>query len=425
MAIDIGRTPAEIVEKTLENYENYVNPTLGRLFRYMGVNVVEWEAHGAVIRDPAGNEFIDFVGGFGSINMGHTHPRIVKAVKAQMDRMCLSSKVFPNEPMGELARLLAEITPGDLRYSFFCNSGTEAVEAALKLARWTMKKPGIIATKGGFHGKTLGSLSATGRELFRAPFAPLVPGFKHVPYGDAQAIREAIDGDTAAVIVEPIQGEGGVVVPPEGYLREVRQICDEAGILMIVDEVQTGMGRTGRMFAVEHEGVVPDLLCLAKSLGGGVIPIGAVVGRPGVWKGLIEGPYIHTSTFGGSPLACAAGIAAITVLREENLPARAERLGRILIDGLREIQAEYPEIIATVRGKGLLIGMEMAAEGIGGMMLMHVIDRKLLVIHSLNNEKVIRIEPPLVVTEEQIRKGLAIIEEAAKATREMLAAASA
>ena len=205
--------------------------------------------------------------------------------------MSMSTKILLNKPMADLSELLAQVTPGDLQYSFFGNSGTEAVEAALKLARMAKKKPGIISTKGAFHGKSMGSLSATGRDVFRTPFGPLVPGFTHVPYGDADAVEAAINGDTAAVIIEPIQGEGGVIVPPKGYLKALREICDRKDVLLIADEVQTGMGRTGKLFAVEHEDVVPDILCLAKALGGGIMPIGAIVARPRLWDSFVEAPF--------------------------------------------------------------------------------------------------------------------------------------
>ncbi|MBT9157991.1 MAG: Putrescine aminotransferase [Firmicutes bacterium] len=400
-----------MAEEIIEKYERYLNPGLSRLFRYMGLATVEWEARGSTVTDIKGDQYLDLLGGYGMFGAGHSHPKIVEAVKNQLDRMAMPTKILLNKPMADLAELLAEVTPGDLQYSFFGNSGTEAVEAALKLAKLATKKQGIISTQGAFHGKTLGALSATGRELFRNPFLPLLPGFKHVAYGDAQAVREAIDDDTAAVIVEPIQGEGGVIVPPPGYLRELREICDAFGVLLIADEVQTGMGRTGKLFAVEHEGVVPDILCLAKALGGGIMPIGAIVARPHLWQGMSESPFLHTSTFGGNPLACAAAIAAIKVTVEENLSSKAEAMGNKFLQSFHAAREKYPEVVAAVRGKGLLIGIEFADAGYAGYAIAELVNNKVLAAYTLNNPKVIRVEPPLVITEEEVASAISIWEK--------------
>jgi len=399
---------ALLAEEIIEKYERYLNPGLSRLFRYMGLATVEWQAKGSVVIDAKGEEYLDLLGGYGMFGAGHSHPAIVEAVKTQLDRMAMPTKILLNKPMADLAELLAQVTPGDLQYSFFGNSGTEAVEAALKLAKLATKKQGIISTHGAFHGKSLGSLSATGREIFKAPFAPLLPGFKHVPYGDVEAVRCAIDEDTAAVIVEPIQGEGGVVVPKFGYLRDLRQLCDEHEVLLIVDEVQTGMGRTGKLFAVEHEGVVPDILCLAKALGGGIMPIGAIVARPRLWHEMSEAPFLHTSTFGGNPLACAAAIAAIKVTIDENLSAKAEIMGNKFLNAFSAARAKYPEIIAEVRGQGLIIGIEFTDAGYAGYAISELVNNKVLAAYTLNNPKVIRVEPPLVITEAEVEKAIRI-----------------
>jgi putrescine aminotransferase len=321
---DPDRTAAEILEK----YTRYINPGLVRLYRFANVVTAEWEAEGAVIRDIHGREYLDCSGGPAVFTLGHRHPKVVAAVKEQLDRMPMSVRAMPRIPEADLAELLAQITPGDLQYTFFTNSGTEANEGALKLARLATGRSNIVGAEGAFHGKTLGALSASGREKYKAPFRPLVPGFLHVPFGDLKAMEQAVTRETAAVILEPIQGEGGVIIPPDGYLRGVREICDRSGALLILDEVQTGLGRTGKMFACEHWGVVPDLLTTAKALGGGVMPIGAFTGRPHLWKALEQNPYLHSSTFGGNPLACAAGVATIRVLLEERLPERISRRDR-------------------------------------------------------------------------------------------------
>ncbi len=294
-----------------ELFERHVNPGLAGLLRFTGLDVVEDHAEGVYVWDTSGRRYLDFLGLYGTLNLGHRHPRVVEAVKRQLDRMPMSVRVMISEPTARLAERLAEITPGDLSMSFFGNSGAEAVEAAFKLARIHTGKPEIITTERGFHGKTLGALSLTPKAEYQDPVRPLVPGVKVAPYGDAAAVAAAIGPETAAVIVEPVQGEGGVIVPPEGYLRELREITRERGVLLILDEVQTGMGRTGRLWAAEWEGVEPDLLTSAKALGGGVMPIGAVVGRAELFEPFKENPLIHSSTFGGNPLAAAAALADI------------------------------------------------------------------------------------------------------------------
>lgn len=391
----------QIVSETIGKYEKFINPAVARLFRFMGLSTVEWEAQGSIITDIDGKEYIDCLGGYGVFSLGHRHPKVIEAVKKQLDRMPLSSKVLFDKPMADLAALLAEITPGDLCYSFMVNSGTEAVEGALKLARIYTGRLGIVATVNAFHGKTYGALSATGRELFRQPFQPLLSGFSHVPFGDTAAMAAAVDDNTAAVIIEPIQGEGGIIVPPDDYLPAVRQICDRHGALLICDEVQTGLGRTGKMFAVDHYGVVPDILTTAKALGGGVMPIGAFTARPAVWENYITAPFLHTTTFGGNPLACAAAVATIEVLRAEGLVARAADTGAYMLGGLKQLAQDYPDVIREVRGRGLMIGLDLVKEGIGGLLMSELINRGILAAYTLNNPKVIRVEPPLIISRDQ------------------------
>ncbi|HEY8449203.1 MAG TPA: aspartate aminotransferase family protein, partial [Bacillota bacterium] len=344
----------------------------------------------------------------GTLFLGRRHPRVVAAVKDQLDRLTIASRVFAHAPQIRLAEKLMEQAPGALQYVFFCNSGAEAVEGALKLARAVTGRTEFIAARNAFHGKTFGALSATGRDLYRDPFLPLVPGFRHVPFGDAEAIEQAIGPQTAAVILEPIQGEGGVILPPPGYLRRVRELCDRHGALLILDEVQTGLGRTGAWFACQHEGVAPDILTLAKILGGGVMPIGAFLARPEVFAPFDENPYIHSSTFGGNALACAAGLATLEALAEEGLVEQAAEKGRYLLEGLLDIAARYPDVIREVRGRGLMIGIELARPGLGGAIIADIIANGLIAIHSLNNDTVIRFLPPAVVTREQMDRALAI-----------------
>jgi putrescine aminotransferase len=401
----------------LSRYENAVNPGLARVFRFMGLDGVEATGDGAILVDEAGRTYLDLAGGYGVMVHGYRHPRLIQAAHRQLDRLAQSSRVLLNRPMVELAEMLQQVTPGDLTYSFFCNSGTEAVEAALKLARVATGRTGWISTEGAFHGKTMGALTVSGRDTYRSPFQPLVPGVTHVPYGDAAALEAALTPEVAAVIVEPIQGEGGIIVPPSDYLARVRRACDGVGALLIVDEVQTGMGRTGKLFAVEHSGIVPDFLCLAKALGGGIMPIGAVVGRPQVWRVFADMPLIHSSTFGGAPLAAAVALEALRVTIEERLPERAERLGRIAKARLNAIQRANPEVIREVRGLGLMLGLEFPQAGIAGALMAELFQRGILAVYTLNNDRVIRMIPPLVITEAQLDEALTQIEEAVIAVR--------
>ena len=400
------------MEDLLSGYEYYINPSLARTYRFMGLDHAENTAQGSVVMDAEGVSYIDCAGGYGVFVQGYRHPRIVAAAHEQLDLMPLSSRVLVNPRQVELAKRLAEVTPGDLTYSFICNSGTEAVEAALKIARGSTGRTTIITTEGAFHGKTYGALSVSGRDLYQTPFKPLVPDVVRVPFGDSQALEKVMSDSVAAVIVEPIQGEGGVIVPPDDYLPSVRALCDQFGAAMIADEVQTGIGRTGKLFAVEHAGVVPDLLCLAKALGGGVMPIGAVVGRPWVWKLFEENPLIHTSTFGGNPLACRVAVEALAVTLEEDLPGRAQELGAWFIPALQKLRDRHPDIIAEVRGRGLMIGMEFKSAGMAGMLMSELFQRQVLAVYTLNNERVIRLMPPLVSELKQLKKVLAALEEA-------------
>jgi putrescine aminotransferase len=364
------------------------------------------------IVDHNGKRYLDFAGGYGVFTLGYGHPRVVAAVREQLDVMALSGRTMFSPLLGRLAKRLAELTPGDLQISFFANSGTEAVEGALKLARAATGRATFVGTHGAFHGKTFGALSVSGREAFRAPFGPLLADVAHVPFGDLGALAGVID-DAAAVIVEPIQGEGGVNVPPAGYLRGVRALCDRSGAVFIADEVQTGLGRCGALFACDIEGVVPDVMTLAKGLSGGVMPIGAYIARPAVWNAAYaKAPLLHTSTFGGNPLACAAALAALDVLVDDDLAANARERGAELLEGARAIARRYPDAIADVRGVGLLAGVELRNEGYGGTIIPELLKRGVTAAWTLNQQRVIRLEPPLIVNAAQIATALRALDEA-------------
>lgn len=419
----------KIVSDSVENFTNHVTKAIlaHRKSVSTDYSVVEWEDEGAIFRDTMGDEYIDCLGGYGVYLLGHRHPKVVKAVEAQLKRYALHSQEMVDPLRGYLSKLVAYITPGDLQHSYLVNCGTEANEMALKLARLATGKKYFISTERGFHGKTLFSLSASGKSTFREPYMPLVPGFQHVPFGDADAVEQAIrmliaTGETVAgVIVEPIQGEGGVNIPPDDYLPRLRQICDKYECLLIVDEVQTGMGRTGTLFGVDHWDVVPDIMTLGKAFGGGVMPIAAMVAKKKWWGKMEENPFLlGSSTFGGNPLCCAGAIAGIHTILADNIPQMAKEKGDYIMLRLNEIKEQYPEVMVDVRGRGLLIGMEFATNNLGYTLAKMLFGKKILVGGTINNATVIRIEPPAVISYEQIDYVLACIEEGiAQLSKEM------
>jgi putrescine aminotransferase len=307
-----------------------------------------------------------------------------------------------------------------LQISFWCNSGTEAIEGAIKLARAATGRAKIVSTIDAFHGKTLGALSVSGRETFQTPFRPLLDGFVQVPYGDAGALDAAL-ADAAAFVVEPVQGEGGVNVPPEGYLRAVRAACDRSGALFVADEVQTGLGRCGYRFACDRDDVIPDVMTLAKGLSGGVIPVGAFIARPDVWnRAFGKAPLLHTSTFGGNELACAAARAAMDVLEEDGLVENARTRGAQLLAGARDIAAEFPTVVREARGLGLLVGLDLTNEGYGGWIIPEMLKAGVTAAWTLNLQRVIRLEPPLIVTAAEVDRALAALRTGVAAAYEKL-----
>jgi putrescine aminotransferase len=401
-----------ITETTVENFTHYYNS--GFIDYRKAVSeaadfaAVEWTGRGVTFKDALGREYIDCLGGYGLFNLGWAHPEVVGAVQKQLEKSPLPTQELLDPLRGMLAHLLAEITPGDIQYSFFVNSGTEAVEGAMKLAKLYTGKSGFIAAVRGFHGKTAGSLSLTGKALFRRPVLPLQNNIYHVPYGDADAVEQQlriayeVGNDIAAVIMEPIQGEAGAIVPPDDFWPRLRHICDEYEVLLIADEVQTGMGRTGKLWGVEHWGVTPDIITSAKALGGGVMPIGAFMSTPKIWGVFNSNPFIHTSTTGGNPLACAAAIAAIKVTLEQGIVEQAAVKGAYFMQQLQSIAARYSDIYTNVTGKGLLIGQHFVNDEIGYAVSSGLFKRGVLISGTLNNSRVIRIEPPLVITQEEI-----------------------
>jgi acetylornithine/N-succinyldiaminopimelate aminotransferase len=397
--VERGMNNAEIVELA---HANLVNT-------YGCMPLAFVRGHGAYLYDADGNRYLDFFCGLAVTSLGHGYPRVVRAIKDQAEKLTHACNVFHTEPMARLAARLGHAF-GDGRV-FFGNSGAEANEAALKLARrWGHGNGGryeIIATLGSFHGRTIGTLSATGQEKYHQGFQPLVPGFTFVPYDDVAAMERAVNAKTVAIIVEPIQGEGGVVTPKPDYLVRLRDLCDRSNLLLIIDEVQTGMGRTGKLFGYQHSGIKPDIITLAKALGGG-IPIGAMVARAEIASVLTPGT--HGSTFGGNPVACAAALGVLDALEQDGVITNGAEVGGYLIKRLREIAKECPDV-SEIRGQGMIIGVVLKHEAKGAV---EACFRERLIVNG-TADNVLRLLPPLTLTREEADAGLAIIERALRA----------
>lgn len=410
-----------LYQDVYDKYTQYINPNLARLMGFAGFGV-EMVGDGCYIIDHEGRKFLDCLGGYGCFTFGHRNPRIIQAVKDQLDHITLSGKAFFSKNAADLAEKLAKLSPGDLQISFFSNSGTEAVEAALKFAKAATGKSKIVSTNGSYHGKTIGALSVTGREKYRKKFEPLMPGACFVDYGDAEALAAMVDDQTAAFIVEPIQGEGGIIVPPDGYLKAAREICDKHGALLIFDEVQSGLGRAGYLFACNHENVAPDIMTLAKALGGGVIPLGVTIFTRDIYDKVFgDNPMSHTSTFGGNPLACRAGLAAVEILEEGEIITNSKVMGERMLAGFQAIQAKYPDLLGQVRGRGLMIGVEFTMDEVGELVVAQLMKRGVCVAYALNNPRVLRFEPPLIINAEQVDHAVSAFGESLEETSELLA----
>jgi acetylornithine/succinyldiaminopimelate/putrescine aminotransferase len=369
------------------------------------LGLVVTRAAGSTVWDDAGRAYLDLLAGMGVANVGHTHPEVVAAVRAQAERY-LHVLVYGElalEPQVRLAARLAALLPEPLDVVYFCSTGAEAIEGALKTARKLTRRPRFVAFEGGFHGDTFGALSVGGNPLYRRPFEPLLPEVTHLPFGDVGALA-AVDEGTAAVVVEPIQAEGGVRVPPDDFLPALRRRCDETGALLVLDEVVTGLGRTGRFLAADHWGIVPDLLVLAKALGGG-LPLGAFVGSRRVMATLADDPPLaHVTTFGGHPLSCAAGLAALEVLVRDRLAERAAALGARLLDALRGLVGRGG--LAAVRGRGLLIGLEFESAPACAAFARRALERGLILNWTLHDDAVVRLAPPLTLADAEARRAL-------------------
>ena len=374
---------------------------LGNLYQRFPVTIEK--ALGSHVWDTDNNEYIDCMGGYGVALVGHRNERVVNAIKSQIEKVITVHSSFYNKTREEFLQTLIGVAPAGLSQVHLNNSGAESVEAGIKFARKFTGRKGMVAMKGSYHGKSMGALSLTFNPKYRESFQPLVEKVTFSPYGDIDALQTAVDKDTAFVILEPIQGESGIHVPPDRFLQDVRKICDENGSLLVFDEIQSGLGRTGRMWASEHWETTPDIMCLAKGIAGGV-PMGVTLVKPDILSVMKKGE--HSSTFGGNPLACAAGTATLQALTQDGLIQNAKNMGEKLLLGLNDLKSKH-KIIREVRGKGLMIGVELKFEVKD--ILMEGIKKGLLLLYSGRN--ILRLLPPLVISDEDVTKSLQILDE--------------
>ena len=404
----------KIIEESKQNFAEHFNR--GWLEYRKSVTeagdwaAVEWTGSGAVFKDVLGREYLDCLGGYGMMDLGWCYPDVIEAVKAQLMRSPMPSQELIDPLRGVLAKLLSEITPGGLKYSWFAASGAESIEAAIKIAKlYTGKAAFIVAVKA-FHGKTMGALSMMGKSDYRAPMGPMYAGpVYHVPFGDADAVERQLEicdkvgVGVAGVLFEPIQGEAGAIVPPDDFWPRIRAATKKYGALLIADEVQTGLGRTGKLWGVDHWDVVPDILSVAKSLGGGVMPVSAVCTTEEIFQPMMyPNPFMHTTTTGGGALACSAAIASIHVTLRERLWEQAAEKGNFLIPKLEQLAAQYPQIYEKITGRGLLIGMHFKSPEIGYEVAAGLFKRGVLVAGTLTSAQTVRIEPPLIISNQQM-----------------------
>jgi len=408
----------------LAQYTRHVNASLASIARLVS-SPVEMAARGTMVHGSDGKTYLD-CGGFGVFLLGHCHPIVVAAVRRQLERNPLATRLFLNPELAQAAEDLAGVAPAGLDHVFLTNSGAEATELGLKLARLNGRKR-VVAMTGGFHGKTLGALSVTGRPQYRDPFGPLLPQVEFVPFGDldALAVALAVDPGGSAVLLEPVQAEGGVQVPPAGYLHGVRAACTAHGALMVLDEIQTGLGRLGDWWGADLAGVVPDLLLTGKVLGGGVMPVGGVIASDQVFAPLDADPLLHSSTFAGSPLASVAVSATIEVLRCEGLVERAAQLGPEILAMTREaVERQCPHLVSEVRGVGLLIGIDFVTAEAATEFLIALLDEGVIPSYSLNSSNVLRLTPPALLGPADLRWLERALDQAARNVGRTLTAAA-
>jgi len=386
-----------------ESYRKFISLTYPSFLRKLGLSRTAVRAEGATITDSSGKTYIDCVGGYGLFNIGHNHPKIIQDLISQLNERQLFTKPFITEIQVRLAELLSEIAPGNLNCSFICNSGSEAIDSAIKLARLQSEKKHIITAENSFHGYTFGALSATGIPSFKRLFGPLVPDITHVPFGDIEALRKSISSDTAAVLLEPVQHEAGIAIPPDDYFLEVRRICDTKGVILILDEIKTGFGKTGWMFACEELKIVPDILVVGKSLGGGMIPIGALIAKKSLWKKFSLSFPMSASSFAGNTFACRAALTTIEILQQDNILVDCKKKGSVLLKELKKCVKKYPDVLENVKGKGLLLGLNVVSPQKAFELSKEMISKGVIAVPAFGNASVIMIEPPIIISFEQIQ----------------------
>jgi len=386
-----------------KSYGRLINPAYPSFLSKLGLDKVAVTAQGATITDSQGRTYIDCVGGYGLFNLGHNNPDIIESIIEQLKEQQLLTKPLISEVQVRLAECIEKITPGDLSCSFILNSGSEAIDCAIKLVRLHKGKKIIITAQKSFHGHTFGALTASGIPSFKRAFQPLLSGFISVPFGDIEALKKSIFDDTGAVLIEPIQHEAGVLLPPDGYLKKVRELCDEHDLILVLDEIKTGFGKTGRMFACEYYDIVPDILVLGKSLGGGLIPAGAVVAKSHLWKRFGLSFSMSASSYAGNVLVCRAVLSTIQYLQQGSLLADCAEKGKMLLRSFRDYVGEYSNILRSANGLGLLIGIETQSGKTALELAKEMIRRGIIMVPAFGNSSVLMVEPPLVISFKQIR----------------------
>ena len=398
-----SRTELSKDAQLFESYGRFINPSYPKFLAKLGLNKVAAKAQGATITDSEGKTFIDCVGGYGIFNVGHNNPEIIQSLTNQLREQQLFTKPFITEIQVRMAECIEEIVPGELTCSFILNSGSEAIDCAIRLVRLHKGGKTIITAQRSFHGHTFGALTASGIPSFKRAFQPLLPGFVSVPFGNIESLERSISTETAAVLIEPMQHEAGVVLPPDGYLQKVRNLCDEHNLILVLDEIKTGFGKTGRMFACEHYDVVPDILVLGKSLGGGLIPAGAVVARNHLWKRFGLSFPMSASSYAGNALVCRAGLSTIEFIQQDSLLEDCVKKGKLLLRSFRDNVAEYPGVLQSADGSGLLIGIRAQSSKVALKLAQEMIRQGVLVVPAFGDSSVLMVEPPLVISFQQIR----------------------
>jgi len=387
-----------------DRYGEYINAWYTTYLMNLGIKNLGYKAEGATITDSKGNTLIDCTSGYGIGNIGHNNPVIIEAIIGQLKRGEVNTRPYINKIQIELSDLLKSIAPGELECSYLFNSGSEAIENAIKLVRLYKGGKKIISMKNSFHGYTLGALSASGVNSFKKSFEPLLPGFEQVEFGKIEELYKIKDNEVGAILIEPIQHDAGVKIPPRGYLKQVRKLCDEKNIILILDEVITGIGKTGYMFASEYFEIVPDILVIGKSLGAGLIPIGAIITRKNLWQRFGLSFPMSATSYGGNSLACRTAIETIKFIQDNGILESVRNKALILSEQLNNLSSQYPEIILSIRGIGLMFGLEITNKNIASRIVKDMIENNVIVYQSFGNANIIMVEPPLVISFEQISK---------------------